>query len=213
MTASGPAPLRLLESELARRGLLLQHDRALPSVTTLVVGAPVSGSWWGHPQGKEIYALLLLLERGAGALAVKLINGKVTFVDRTLWPALLALVQSRELIAHCSLSAGARALLAEVNRRGRCSVPQLRAEAVAPAAELTTALRELERSVLVHVDSEHTDSGAHQKQLRSWAHWADAHSTVAFGDRSAAWGELSRAARALSEGSGSARLPWPPPQS
>jgi hypothetical protein len=38
--------------------------------------------------------VLLQLERGAGALSVKLINGKVTFVGRRLWPALLAVVQS-----------------------------------------------------------------------------------------------------------------------
>jgi ankyrin repeat protein len=38
--------------------VLLEHDRELPSVTSIVAGEPISGSWWGHPLGHAIYDLL-----------------------------------------------------------------------------------------------------------------------------------------------------------
>ncbi len=36
------------------------------------------------------------------------------------------------------------------------------------------AVKELEASLLVHVLSEHTDAGRHEKRLTSWAQWAKA---------------------------------------
>src|SRR5438093_284709 len=42
-------------SILAREGLLLLSDARLPSIAGLVAGAPVRGSWWGHPAGQAIY--------------------------------------------------------------------------------------------------------------------------------------------------------------
>ena len=94
-----------VEAELARLGLLLQHDQTLPSVTARVAGAPIAGSWWGHARGSEIYDLLVAFEAGAGALAAKLVNGKVTFVHERLWSALLTLVTSPRIIEGAGLSA------------------------------------------------------------------------------------------------------------
>jgi len=39
--------------------------------------------------------VLEAFEAGAGALAVKLVNGKLTYVDRRLWPALISAVRAR----------------------------------------------------------------------------------------------------------------------
>ena len=51
MTTSPPGALQRVERELERIGLLLEHDKELPSVTLLVAGEPIRGSWWGHALG------------------------------------------------------------------------------------------------------------------------------------------------------------------
>ncbi len=74
--------------ELERLGLLLLQDKKLPSVATIFAGQPMAGSWWGHPLGREMFRCLASLEDEA--LATRLINRKVTFVHKRLWPALAA---------------------------------------------------------------------------------------------------------------------------
>ncbi|MSQ81999.1 MAG: hypothetical protein EXR77_03660 [Myxococcales bacterium] len=78
---------------LRERGVLLQADANQPSVATLVAGGPVHGSWWGHAAGGQIYAVLGLLEDHPDALSTRLLDGKVTYVHRRLWPALVAVGQ------------------------------------------------------------------------------------------------------------------------
>src|ERR1700694_6027012 len=80
---------------LERDGVLLLSDSLLPSLTSLVVGAPVGGSWWGHPRGNEIYHLLNELAEHPHVLMLKLISAKVTFVHQRLWPAVVGVGQSR----------------------------------------------------------------------------------------------------------------------
>ncbi len=64
-------------------GLLLVHDQRLPSVTALVAGEPVRGSWWAHPLGNVLYnALGELDDRFATR---KLVADKLTLVAPRLW--------------------------------------------------------------------------------------------------------------------------------
>src|SRR5262245_17317126 len=79
---------------LARHGVLFAHDPVLPSVTTVVAGAPVSGSWWAHPAGNAIFDVLTTLEDEVAW--PKLVDGKVTLVHRSMWPALAAIGSARE---------------------------------------------------------------------------------------------------------------------
>lgn len=74
--------------ELERLGILLLQDKNLPSVATIFAGEPMAKSWWGHPLGQEMFQCLESLEDEA--LATRLINRKVTFVHKRLWPALAA---------------------------------------------------------------------------------------------------------------------------
>src|SRR6185436_12115467 len=53
---SDPIPADLCLAALLERGLLMAADLRLPSVTTIVAGKPVSGSWWSDPAGRAIYA-------------------------------------------------------------------------------------------------------------------------------------------------------------
>jgi hypothetical protein len=71
---------------LERLGLLLLQDKKLPSVATIFAGEPMAKSWWSHPRGNEMFRCLNEIEDEV--LATRLINGKVTFVHRRLWPAL-----------------------------------------------------------------------------------------------------------------------------
>ena len=75
---------------LVEHGMLLQSARGpLPNVAELVAGEPITGSWWGHPKGRAIFAELQLLDDSPDVVRLRLINGKVTFVHRRLWPALV----------------------------------------------------------------------------------------------------------------------------
>ena len=80
--------------ELKRIGLLLLQDKKLPSVVGIITGEALSTSWWSHPRGQDIFQCLEAIEEKS--IATSLINGKVTFVDKRLWPAIVAVGSSRE---------------------------------------------------------------------------------------------------------------------
>jgi hypothetical protein len=150
--------------ELKRHGLLLLSDPALPSLVALVAGAPVRGSWWAHEKGKAIFAAAMQLEDHPDVALVRLVSGKVTFVHRALFPALLAVVTPGEPWQRRGLAPRVRTLLARVEKEG-----VLRADAVPGGRERA---RILERRLLVHTREVHTAGGRHEKELESWARWA-----------------------------------------
>ncbi len=44
------------------QGMVLQSARGpLPNLAEHVAGEPIRGSWWGHPSGHEIFAVLTRL--------------------------------------------------------------------------------------------------------------------------------------------------------
>src|SRR5262249_17980842 len=49
------------------------------------------GSWWGHPKGQIIFRASQAICESPQVLVCKLINDKVTYVHRRLWPALVKL--------------------------------------------------------------------------------------------------------------------------
>lgn len=71
------------------------QDKVLTSVTGIITGESLSTSWWGHAKGQEIFACLESLDDSA-VLTTRLVAGKVTFVDRALWPDFLAVAMSGE---------------------------------------------------------------------------------------------------------------------
>jgi hypothetical protein len=60
-----------------------------PNMADIIAGEVVRGSWWGHPRGKEIYAILNSLEASPEILVCRALNGKITLIHRRLWPALV----------------------------------------------------------------------------------------------------------------------------
>jgi hypothetical protein len=149
----------LLLRHLQTHGLLLQQDKALPCLCTMLAGEPVSGSWWAHPDAATIYSMLTTLTAHPDVLVAKLIKGKVTFVHRRLWPAVLAVGCGHEAWQVAGLSAPAQALYDSVEQQG-----------VIRAAG--TYAKELERRLLVQSEQVHTESGHHELQLMQWELWA-----------------------------------------
>jgi len=156
---------------LERYGFLLLSDLLLPSVAGLVAGEPVRGSWWGHPRGKEIYAVASQLGISPNVLVVKLVSGKETFVHQRLWSALLSTCTVREPWQLRDLSEMATFLLETLTREPTLRVDYVQQSTGFSSKALAEAARELERKLLVYSESLHTASGAHTKQLESWDHW------------------------------------------
>ncbi len=183
------AARRRLESLLEQHGLLLCHDAKLPSATACIAGAPVPGSWWGHAKGKLIYEVL---EGISDTVAwPKLVQGKDTLVHRRLWPALVAVAESRQDWQLRGLKADAKRLLLRI-RRGR----PVRTDGAPAAAgrKLGVVATELERRLLARGASEHTPSGHHARILETWGAW---------GERQGVWParrlEVAEAIAALSD--------------
>lgn len=197
---AAPSVGRQVLREIERHGVLLVTDPVLPSVTAIVAGEPVSGSWWSHPRAHEIFAVLTSLEEEQGVLRVKLISKKETFVHRSLWPQLFAVATSRDDWQTAGLSARARALLEKVEKYGAVRLDEIGRGFDRKA--LSRAARELEERLLVHGDQMHTEKGAHAKVLSSWRERATK-MDVRFD------GVDLASARALFEARTEGKLPWP----
>lgn len=74
------------------QGIVLESARgAVPSLAARVAGGPIRGSWWGHPKGHAIFELTRALRGDPDVLVCRLIDGKITYVHRRLWPAIARL--------------------------------------------------------------------------------------------------------------------------
>jgi hypothetical protein len=75
-----------------QHGVVLQAARGpVPSLAEAVAGGPIHGSWWGHPKGNEIFRIADAVSESHDVLVCKLVDGKITYVHRRLWPALVRL--------------------------------------------------------------------------------------------------------------------------
>jgi hypothetical protein len=185
---------RVLDA-LSDRGVLLLHDARRPSLTTLVAGTPIKGSWWGHPAGRRIFQVAGALEDSAEVVFVPLVDGKMTLVHRRLWPALVAVGEARAPWQTDPLSPGARKLLSQADQVGR-----LRASG--------TEAKRLAVALLVHGEQVHTERGAHATELVSWPEFRRTRDIGVLPDREEARRSLEEAARSLDP---RARLPWTEP--
>lgn len=177
---------------LEEHGLLLEQDRELPSVVTLVTGDAPQSSWWSHPRGRLVFAVLARLAEHEDVLFTKLLAGKVTLVHRRLWPALLAVARERAAWQMRGLSAAARRILAKT---------------VEGATEASgKAVKELELRLLALAEEVHTESGRHALRIEGWDAWARRRRVRAERSLPRARRMLEEAARALGSMDGS--LPW-----
>jgi hypothetical protein len=187
-------PIDPLITQLSAQGLLLQQDALLPNVVAAVAGKPVHGSWWAHPQGHAIYHALNVLAEHPDVLVTRLVQGKVTFVHRRLWAAVLAVGQSQAPWQFARLSAPATALLELVQRQGMLFASG-------------KSVKALELRLLAHGEQVHTDAGHHAIRLETWIAWAERVGCQTSLTPSVGQQALEGALQAL--GGTATMLPWP----
>lgn len=202
---------RIVLKALKEFGLLLESDAKLPSVSGLVAGVPVRGSWWTHQRSHEIFAVLQEVVDHPDVLVTKLVSGKVTFVHRPLWPDVISIGLAREPWQMAKLSLAVQTLLDQVDQSGSLHTNKLEWPRKFKASKPGDAVRELEKRLLIHSEEFHTDSGAHAKLIESWEHWTRRigfrHERVGVENAKRA---LEERIEALNERFGaSAGVPWP----
>ena len=80
-----------------RHGAVTESARGpIPSLAEAIAGERIHGSWWGHPKGHLMYQLFNDVRDSPDVLTCRLVDGKVTFVHRNLWPALVRLASRFE---------------------------------------------------------------------------------------------------------------------
>jgi hypothetical protein len=183
-------------------GLLFLSDPQRKSAIQILTGAPPRGSWWSHPAAHQLYEILQGVEEHPDLLSTKLLSGKVTFVHRTLWPALLAVVTAREPWQVTGLSAGATQWLAALDQ-----APSPGAEVAQPSR---TVIKEVEARLLARGESVHTTQGTHRTRLEGWITWAQrvGCSTLPPSSLSSAQGKQALETAAGRLGPPPARFPW-----
>ncbi len=73
-----------------KHGVVLESAAGpVPSLAVAIAGGPIDGSWWSHPRSHEIFEITRTIRGSEDVLVCRLVNGKVTFVHRRLWPALV----------------------------------------------------------------------------------------------------------------------------
>jgi hypothetical protein len=151
---------------------LIREKRVVTEVpshgpTSLVgeVIGDVTGSWREHAKGRLVYRLGRQLRASPEVLAVRLVDGKVAFVDRSLWPEVyrIAMEPERRRRSLQGLSAEARGLLSSVEREGSAHLPKTGA--------WTKAREALEERMLVHLSEAQNEEGKHEAVLQSWRAW------------------------------------------
>jgi len=76
------------------RGIVLESGHGpVPNLAEMIAGVPIRGSWWGHAKGQEIWKITRALREAREILVCRLVDGKVSYVHRRLWPALIKLTR------------------------------------------------------------------------------------------------------------------------
>jgi len=83
---------RSAKAFIRRRGIVLESAHGeLPSLAETIAGGLIAGSWWRHSKGREIFALTRAVRDSKDILVCRLAGGKITYIHRRLWPALVRL--------------------------------------------------------------------------------------------------------------------------
>lgn len=75
---------------IRRHGVVLEAAHGpVPSLAEAIAGEPIRDHWWSHPKSHAIFAVTRAVRDSEDVLVCRLVKGKVTFVHRRLWPALV----------------------------------------------------------------------------------------------------------------------------
>ncbi len=170
----------------------------LPSVTTLIVGEPVEGSWWSHPKANLIFNAIEDID--AEVATVKLVRKKNTLVARSLWQDLCNLGHARERWQLDGLDPAALMMLETVEAATQPVVFDKASKAFAA---------QLDDRLLAYGAGVHTDAGHHVRAYQSWKAWATARDLECSTGNAAEARERFEAIAAQWQRAGTSRLfPW-----
>jgi hypothetical protein len=75
-----------------KHGVVLESAQGpVPSLAEAIAGEPIRGGWWSHPASHLIFEVTRAVRDSEQVLVCRAVQGKVTFVHRRLWPALVRL--------------------------------------------------------------------------------------------------------------------------
>jgi hypothetical protein len=81
-------PIRFVETH----GVVLEAGRGVrPNLTEAIAGESIRGSWWGHKKGRAIFRATRTVRDCDQVLVCRLVGGKISYVHRRLWPAIVRL--------------------------------------------------------------------------------------------------------------------------
>jgi hypothetical protein len=181
-----------VERAIAKHGILLVQDKIALDVVGILAGEKLSTSWWGHAAGRKIFACLERLDDDPDVLATRLVAGKITYVHRRLWAALLAIARSYTSWQTNGLSTDAMRLFDSVKKSGRRATGR--------------AAKELQERLLVHAEQVHTEGGRHETQLEAWSRVQKTRDVASAKDIDAAQAEIEVALVGI--GGSATTLPW-----
>ena len=73
-----------------KHGVVLASGKGpVPRLAEVIADGPIKGSWWAHPKSHQIFRVFQALDESGDILVCRLVGGKITFVHRRLWPALV----------------------------------------------------------------------------------------------------------------------------
>lgn len=84
-------PIRFIE----QHGVVLEGGRGpRPNLAEAVAGEQIHGNWWKHQKGRAIFEATRAARDSDQILVCRLVSGKISYVHRRLWPALVRLAKS-----------------------------------------------------------------------------------------------------------------------
>ncbi len=77
---------------IKKHGVVLESAHgSVPNLAETVTGKRIHGSWWTDPKARDIFRLTRAVRDSGDILVCRLVSGKITFVHRRVWPALVRL--------------------------------------------------------------------------------------------------------------------------
>ena len=75
-----------------KHGVILESAHgSIPNLAETIAGEKIRGNWWAHPKSQMIFRLTRAVRDSDDILVCRLLHGKVTYVHRHLWAALVRL--------------------------------------------------------------------------------------------------------------------------
>lgn len=134
-----PGDVKKWLSFVEKHGVVLASAKGpVPSLAEQIAGEPIVGSWWSHPKGHEIFDVLSAIDEDVDVRAFKLVDGKVTFVHRRVWPALVRLARDGVFTAQRVESVHQEHTESGEHRNFNVAFPEWVPEDVAKAADALT---------------------------------------------------------------------------